>query len=259
MCYWELMWCFTYKCQWKMAYFYADLLSKENSWSKATYIYMKAAYLSMFGEDDYKPFGDDEVELFRAVPGLKLKIAGKSLPTEKFAIRKSRRYLNPNPIPLPVPALEMMYIWNGYAVIGKQRQLTEGMLEVLVKAQETLEKSPANEFSVDDLCVVKLLQGLCLKHLGQVREAKENFRFIHTSEKKIKYDHYLIPNALLEISLLCLEQGRTEEALKCLEMAKQNYKNYSMESRTHFRIQAVVLQARAAPENGSGPEVSGVL
>lgn len=34
MCYWELMWCFTYKRHWKMAYFYADLLSKENTWSK---------------------------------------------------------------------------------------------------------------------------------------------------------------------------------------------------------------------------------
>lgn len=34
MCYWELMWCFTYKRHFKMAYFYADLLSKENSWSK---------------------------------------------------------------------------------------------------------------------------------------------------------------------------------------------------------------------------------
>lgn len=32
---------------------------------QATYIYMKAAYLSMFGKEDYKPFGDDEVELFR--------------------------------------------------------------------------------------------------------------------------------------------------------------------------------------------------
>lgn len=35
--------------------------------SQATYIYMKAAYLSMFGKDDHKPFGDDEVELFRLV------------------------------------------------------------------------------------------------------------------------------------------------------------------------------------------------
>uniref|UniRef100_A0A673U546 Tetratricopeptide repeat domain 39A n=1 Tax=Suricata suricatta TaxID=37032 RepID=A0A673U546_SURSU len=160
MCYWELMWCFTYKGQWKMAYFYADLLSKENSWSKATYIYMKAAYLSMFGKEDYKPFGDDEVELFRAVPGLKLKIAGKSLPTEKFAIRKSRRYLSPKPISLPIPALEMMYIWNGYAVIGKQPELTDGILEIITKAEETLEKGPGNYPQVLELVGLTQTTGL---------------------------------------------------------------------------------------------------
>ncbi|KAK2502066.1 hypothetical protein MC885_016094 [Smutsia gigantea] len=210
MCYWELMWCCTYKGQWEAAYFYADLLSKESSWSKATYIYMKAAYLSMFGKEDYKPFGDDEVELFRAVPGLKLKIAGKSLPTEKFAIRKSRRYLSRKPISLPIPAL----------------------------------------------CLVKLLKGLCLKYLGRVREAEENFRSISANEKKIKYDHYLIPNALLELALLFMEQGRNEEAVKLLETAKQNYKNYSMESRTHFRIQAAILQAKSSLENGSRSMIS---
>ncbi|XP_037356375.1 tetratricopeptide repeat protein 39A isoform X3 [Talpa occidentalis] len=258
MCYWELMWCFTYKGQWKMAYFYADLLSKENSWSKATYIYMKAAYLSMFGKEDYKPFGDDEVELFRAVPGLKLKIAGKSLPTEKFAIRKSRRYLSPNPISLPIPALEMMYIWNGYAVIGKQPELTDGILEIITTAEEMLENGPENEYSVDDECLVKLLKGLCLKYLGRVQEAEENFKSISANEKKIKYDHYLIPNALLELALLFMEQGRNEEAVKLLETAKQNYKNYSMESRTHFRIQAAILQAKSSLENGSRSMVSSV-
>lgn len=41
----------------------------------------------------------------RQVPGLKQKIAGKSLPTEKFAIRKARRYLAENPIPLPAAPL----------------------------------------------------------------------------------------------------------------------------------------------------------
>ncbi|EMP33553.1 Tetratricopeptide repeat protein 39A [Chelonia mydas] len=250
MCYWELMWCFTYKRQWKVAYFYADLLSKENNWSKVTYIYMKAAYLSMFGPDDHRPFGDNEVELFRTVPSLKLKIAGKSLPTEKFAIRKSRRYLPSNPVPLPVPALlfsvhapvdfafgahvskshpvgqqkeafqEMMYIWNGYAVIGKHPDLTEGMLQTLTEAEAALERSPATELLADDQCLVKLLKGLCLKHLGKISEAEDHFIYIHLNERKIKYDHYLIPNALLELAVLYMDHGRREEGVKLLERAK---------------------------------------
>lgn len=40
------------------------------------------------------------------------------------------------------------------------------------------------------------------------------------SETQIKYDHYLVPNALLEHGLLCLEQGRNEESIKLLEAAK---------------------------------------
>lgn len=35
-----------------------------------------------------------------------------------------------------------------------------------------------NEYSVDDECLVKLLKGLCLKYLGRVLEAEENFRSI---------------------------------------------------------------------------------
>ncbi|KAF1385716.1 hypothetical protein PFLUV_G00110680 [Perca fluviatilis] len=250
MCYWELMWCFTYKRHWKMAYFYADLLSKENTWSKATYAYMKAAYLSMLTADDCLTFGETAFTLFRQVPGLKQKIAGKSLPTEKFAIRKARRYLAENPIPLPAPPLEMMYIWNGYTVIGKHKDLTEGMLKTLDEAQTNLESSPRSEFTIDDQCLLSLLKGLCLKHLGHQEEAEHYFTLVLCNESQIKYDHYLVPNALLEHGLLCLEQGRKAEAIRLLETAKQNYKNYSMESRTHFRIQAALHKAKGMGENG---------
>uniref|UniRef100_A0A674PDS5 Tetratricopeptide repeat domain 39A n=1 Tax=Takifugu rubripes TaxID=31033 RepID=A0A674PDS5_TAKRU len=251
MCYWELMWCFTYKKHFKMAYFYADLLSKENCWSKATYMYMKAAYLSMLTADDCLTFGETAFTLFRQVPGLKQKIAGKSLPTEKFAIRKARRYLAENPIPLPAPPLEMMYIWNGYTVIGKHKDLTEGMLKTLDEAQKKLDSCPRTDLSIDDQCLLSLLKGLCLKHLGHQEEAEHYFTLVLCNETQIKYDHYLVPNALLEHGLLCLEQGRRDEAIKLLEAAKQNYKNYSMESRTHFRIQAALHKARGTRENGT--------
>lgn len=39
---------------------------------------------------------------------------------------------------------EMMYIWNGYAVIGKEPELTDGILEIIIKAEETLQKGPGD-------------------------------------------------------------------------------------------------------------------
>ncbi|XP_022052132.1 tetratricopeptide repeat protein 39A [Acanthochromis polyacanthus] len=247
MCYWELMWCFTYKRVWKMAYFYADLLSQESRWSKAMYVYMKAAYLSMLPEDEARPFGEDEVELFRLVPTLKQKIAGKSPPTEKFAIRKARRYKAASPVRLPVPVLEMMYMWNGFSMISKRPELTEGMMQTLVEAERSLLESPENEYTVDDRCLIHLLKGLCLKNQGLLQAAEECFNKVWSSEKKIRFDHYLVPNCLVEVSLLYIDQGRRDEAIKLLHKAKHNYKEYSMESRTQFRIHAALAKLKADP------------
>uniref|UniRef100_A0A8C4H5K2 Tetratricopeptide repeat protein 39B n=1 Tax=Dicentrarchus labrax TaxID=13489 RepID=A0A8C4H5K2_DICLA len=47
LCYWELMWTHSYQQEWQQAYHYADLLCKESRWSKAIYVYQKAAILSM--------------------------------------------------------------------------------------------------------------------------------------------------------------------------------------------------------------------
>lgn len=43
-----------------------------------------------------------------------------------------------------------------------------------------------------------------------------------------------------------------------LVSSRQNYKNYSMESRTHFRIQAAILQAKSSLEKGNRSMVSSV-
>uniref|UniRef100_A0A8D2LEP3 Tetratricopeptide repeat protein 39A n=1 Tax=Varanus komodoensis TaxID=61221 RepID=A0A8D2LEP3_VARKO len=236
MCYWELMWCFAYKGMWKMAYFYADLLSKENHWSKAMYVYMKAAFLSMLPPEEPRPFGEEEVELFRQVSSFKQKIAGKSPPTEKFAIRKARRYKASEHVPLPVPALEMMYMWNGFTVLGKRQELLEGTLDTLLRAEKQLEEAPGNiEYQVDDQCLVLLLKGLVLKHLHSSTEAEACFSAVQNSEKKIRYDHYLVPNAMLELSLLYVAQGRSEEAVQLLPVALHKW----FESKVVFNVRLI--------------------
>lgn len=86
---------------------------------------MKAAYLSMFGKEDYKPFGDDEVELFRWVPAVS--------PWKAYAVTQScRRHPelpalgwlevsvpHCNPLPLqPCPLWNPSHLLPGVVPVG---------------------------------------------------------------------------------------------------------------------------------------------
>ncbi len=102
--------------------------------------------------------------------GLRLRFAGKSIPTEKFAAKKAQRYSSSVPVKLVVPALvrahvhsffhlisvsqylfqtavsflqEMMYVWNGFTIVGKRPELTKRILTILEKAEEQLGADPS--------------------------------------------------------------------------------------------------------------------
>ncbi|XP_070351482.1 tetratricopeptide repeat protein 39B isoform X5 [Equus asinus] len=270
LCYWELMWIHMFQQNWMEAYYYSDLLCKESKWSKATYVFLKAAILSMLPEEEVVATKENIVTLFRQVDSLKQRIAGKSIPTEKFAVRKSRRYSPslPAPVKLILPALEMMYVWNGFPIVSKRKDLSENLLVTVEKAEAALQnertqadeeahetgtekwnlklifnkapKEPLTDYSVDDECLVKLLKGCCLKNLQRPMQAELCFNHVVQSEKLLKYDHYLVPFTLFELAFLYKSQGEIDKAMKVLETARNNYKDYSLESRLHFRIQAAL-------------------
>lgn len=242
LCYWELMWINIFQQNWMKAYYYSDLLCKESKWSKATYVYLKAAILSMLSEEEVEATKENVVTLFRQVDSLKQRIAGKSIPTEKFAVRKSRRYSAslPAPVKLVLPALEMMYIWNGFPIVSKREDLSENLLLTIEKAETTLQNQNCSDYLVDDECLLKLLKGCCLKNLQRPLQAELCFSHVIQSEKLLKFDHYLVPFTLFELAFLYKSQGDIDKALKALETARNNYKDYSMESRLHFRIQAAL-------------------
>uniref|UniRef100_A0A3Q1I6F0 Tetratricopeptide repeat protein 39B n=1 Tax=Anabas testudineus TaxID=64144 RepID=A0A3Q1I6F0_ANATE len=236
LCYWELMWTHSYQQEWQQAYRYADLLCKESRWSKFSV------------SDNAKLINKYEKMLKKQVEGLKQRLAGKSIPTEKFAVRKSRRYKAANPIPLVIPALEMMYVWNGFTIVGKRADSTEALLITLEAAEEQLRNDPnPSEFHPDDSCLVQMLKGLCLKHLGRLLQAELCFTQVLSSEGRIRYDHYLIPFTLYELGLLYKQQGDFTKATTYIENAKTNYKDYSMESRLHFRIHAALNSLKGSP------------
>uniref|UniRef100_A0A4W3JUI5 Tetratricopeptide repeat protein 39B n=1 Tax=Callorhinchus milii TaxID=7868 RepID=A0A4W3JUI5_CALMI len=248
LCYWELMWSYIFQQNWLKAYQYADLLCKESRWSQAIYVFQKAAILSMLPEEDVKRMGEDVEAIFRRVEGLKQRFAGKSIPTEKFAVRKARRYNSPNPVKLVLPSLEMMYVWNGFAILGKHAELTERMLITIEQAEAKLNKvQNPTEYQVDDECLVQLLKGLCLKYLHRPLQAELCFNRVVQSERRIRYDHYLVPFTLYEMGLLYKQEGDWNKARRFIETARNNYKDYSMESRLHFRIHAAMNSLSNSP------------
>lgn len=241
LCYWELMWAYSFEQNWTEAYRYADLLCKESKWSQAVYMFQKAAILSMLPEEEVTKLGENVVELFRQVDGLRLRIAGKSIPTEKFAARKAARYSSAHPVKLVVPALEMMYVWNGFTVVGKRPELTESIMATLEKAEVQLKHDPKpSEYHLDDQCVVQLLKGLCLRQLGLLDHAEQCFNRVISSERDIVHDSYLVPFTMYELGLLYKQKGDFDKAISTMESVKTNYKDYNMESRLHFRIHAAL-------------------
>ncbi|EGV93114.1 Tetratricopeptide repeat protein 39B [Cricetulus griseus] len=222
-------------------FYHARIELLKGNVEKATYVFLKAAILSMLPEEDVATTNENVVALFRQVDGLKQRIAGKSLPTEKFAVRKARRYSPSSGAPgkLVLPALEMMYVWNGFSIVAQRKDLSESLLVTVEKAEAALQNQNFAD-SVDDECLVKLLKGCCLKNLQRPLQAELCFNHILESEKLLKYDHYLVPFTLFELAFLYKSQGEIDKAIKALETARNNYKDYSLESRLHFRIQAAL-------------------
>ena len=160
----------------------------------------------------------EQIELMTNIPQWKQKIAGKSLPMEKFAIKKSERFLEQGHF-LVLPALELIYVWNGFQVLGKSWSQIEPMFSLIERHLTRVEEEKDQRlFYLEDFCLLTLLKGVCLKHMKSPLQAEECFQIV--SGCKLKKDTYLIPYANYERALLLKEQGSFGEALDLLEKTK---------------------------------------
>lgn len=112
---------------------YATMLMNESNWSRTIYLYQKAAILLM-----QKPSNGSEEKqqidnLMMQAPTYKQRIAGKSLPMEKFMIKKTERYFAQKKN-LVLPIFELMYVWNFFKIIGKRQDL---ILNIFKRIEET--------------------------------------------------------------------------------------------------------------------------
>ncbi|ELW63975.1 tetratricopeptide repeat protein 39B [Tupaia chinensis] len=241
LCYWELMWCHIFLQDWKHAYHYANLLSLHSRWSKAIYVYSKAITLALLPSGFVKSVNEDISSLFLKVDSLRIKILGTPIPIEKFVAEKGQRYGTTTGWFTAQPLLEFIYAWSGFRVMSKKIELISSWLAIIDKGKDLLQENPNEEYGTDDVSLLNLLKGLCLKHLGKYAKAEHYFNRVIQKEKLLKYDHYLVPYTYYELGILHYLKGDFASATRNLDNIK-NYKDYSMEARLQFRAHIALEQ-----------------
>ncbi|XP_015599667.1 tetratricopeptide repeat protein 39B [Cephus cinctus] len=240
LCFWELMWAHCLQQQWDRALPFASMLVEEAKWSRTTYLYQKAAILIMM-----KPSVNSEEKqtietLLLQAPTFKQRIAGKSLPMEKFVIKKSERYFAQKKN-LVLPVFELLYVWNLFKIFVKRQDLALNLFKIIEEEENRLTTRTKDEYHADNLALLLLLKGACLRQIRQPLQSEDCLKRVLALEKQIKDDTYLLPYATVELARLAKDQGHNQVAIALLEDAKKNYTGYSLESRLHFRIHSDLL------------------
>lgn len=165
LCFWELLWVNSLKLDWRESILYASYLVENSKWSRTMYSYQKASLMCMLEPRDLTSSEKRTIDqLMREVPIYKQRIAGKSLPMEKFACRRAERYFSTGK--LLIPAIELMYLWNLFKITGKHFHLADGVFRIVEKNLNALDanKGDKNKFEADDRALLLLLKGACLRH-----------------------------------------------------------------------------------------------
>ncbi|XP_037094814.1 tetratricopeptide repeat protein 39B-like isoform X2 [Pollicipes pollicipes] len=239
MCFWELYWNHVFLSRWEEAAEFAALLLRESRWSKTIYSYQRAASLLMLPQPAPEPRRREVEMLMTTLPDFKQRIAGKSLPAEKFVIGKSRRYLAQGGR-LLLPGYELLYLWNGFKILRKRRCLVEDVLARVETELANLDRAANEPYVADNRALLLLLRGVSLLHLSSPLQAEESLLAVTRLQAELRDDQYLVPFAWLELGLLALDAGRPDDAARLLEHAKSGYKGYSMINRLHFRVHAAM-------------------
>nr|XP_034189255.1 tetratricopeptide repeat protein 39B-like [Osmia lignaria]XP_034189256.1 tetratricopeptide repeat protein 39B-like [Osmia lignaria] len=241
ICFWELMWAHCGLQQWKQAATFAGTLANESNWSRTIYLYQKAAILIM----QNPPTKSEEKEtidtLMMKVPTYKQRIAGKSLPMEKFVIKKAERYFAQKKN-LVLPVFELMYMWNLFRMIGKRQDLMLNIFKIIEDAEKELKKATKTEYHADNEALILLLKGACLRQMKHSLLAEDCLKRIFELDKSIREDTYLLPYATVELALVAQDRGNMQLAIGFLEDAKKNFTGYMLESRLHFKIHSDLMR-----------------
>lgn len=256
-----------------------EILRKESNWSKAVYLYASGACVIELQADGQAAASKDEViEGMTSVPMNMRKIAGKSLPIEKFVSRKARKFIGQGNR-LILPAIELGYFF-GALPNSPPRLLYNVVIPRIERNIDELNSSTPEAYGTngneywDDFCLANFLHGVSLSFAGYPHveavitaadaatstmtpeeaavKAEQCFQTVLQHGPKIQLDHWLVFHTHFELGRLFSQMGDNAKAKhhlqllmsgKGMEVSHLMKGKYSMESalmlKAHAGLQAI--------------------
>lgn len=244
---------------------YWRFLQVEATWSKACYAYGSAVCLLQLGGDENAKKAE---VLMKEVPSLVHKIAGKSIPLEKFVARKARKFQQQKGR-LLLPAIEFSYVLLGIDHASPS-VIEQAILPCVSRALEDIEANKDRPGFWDDLCLGRLLEGVCWRFMACPDEhaqsgaveidtrissaasrAESALLTVIEMGQNLRLDHYILYNAHYELGRLLIAMDRTAEGRKHLDYVisgKRLEKNASTRKGKYSLESTLVLHATATLE-----------
>lgn len=209
MCFWELGLINLLQQNWKESLNCYNTLFEESNWSKCVYTYLQAISLYNYATHDTTITEEKKQEMIKEagemmarVPKAKQKIAGKSIPLEKFVARKARKFITQNNRLLfaDLEALNAFCTFDFMTIELLHNNLARTTKEIHRLTHETKHEEALNYY--DDLCLSHYMRSMILRLLiDQIRDSPdrpewektqaESIQFVMDHANKIQLDHYV--------------------------------------------------------------------
>ncbi|CAH0716200.1 unnamed protein product, partial [Brenthis ino] len=257
--YWEMIWALAMMLKWEEAAKYAFFLSEHSKWSKTIYVYTEAAMTLERGHLLSIDARKRAADLLMSASCYRQKILGRSLPMEKFVIRRCERWSRRGYLVLP--GVELICLWNIFPHLAAEPHYADRMLKLIEQTNDEVynvihskygidaETRYTPAYDLDDLALVRYLRGSLLAAMSLPRLAIRHLEAVLKMKDDIKDNTYLLPYTTVEIAMCHYGLGDRYRAVEMLQDARKRYSGYLLESRLHFRIHAKLELIHAGAEN----------
>ncbi|KJE93018.1 hypothetical protein CAOG_03881 [Capsaspora owczarzaki ATCC 30864] len=233
LCFYELGWCHFFNQQFAESYDYFGRLVKDNEWSKGFYVYMQGLCKLELGQRE------EAITLLRSVSDyMSRRYGGKTISVEQYVGRKVKQYVSADgQVSMVLPALEMMYLWNGFAQISRSavKQLHD-QLEAWVLVPENAERIASDP---DVAALVRLLRASMLREQGPefFTKAMEQLEVLESTKSTITSELWIIPHGRYEqAAILLMAKTDDKKAKQMLVKAQRYNQDYNFEMRLRLKM-----------------------